>query len=236
MSLASAADAPARPVASPVAARPRLSYLGTHALTFEAPGAFDLTVQWRIWAMVEALADRPGVREAVPGVTNLTVFYVEPPADPDAEFAALCALWESGISREIDGRLLTIDVEYGGDGGPHLAEVAELTGLDIAEIVRIHSAPEYIVYAIGSHAGYAYLGGLDARLFVPRRKVPLVSIPGGAVSVAGGQTGVSASTGPSGWHTIGHADTVFFDPRRHPPALLAPGDRIRFVQRGPIGC
>ena len=50
----------------------------------------------------------------------------------------------------------------------------------------------------------------------------------GSLSVAGLQTGVSASAGPSGWNTIGTADTVFFDPMREPAALLVPGDQIRF--------
>ena len=59
--------------------------------------------------------------------------------------------------------------------------------------------------------------------------MPLTRLPGGSLSVAGLQTGVSASTGPSGWNTIGSADIRFFDPARTPAALLGPGDRIRFV-------
>ena len=41
--------------------------------------------------------------------------------------------------------------------------------------------------------------------------------------------GASASAGPSGWHTIGRTETVFFDPAAAEPVLLRPGDRIRFV-------
>jgi len=39
---------------------------------------------------------------------------------------------------------------------------------------------------------------------------------------------VSASPGPSGWNTIGSTALCFFDPARSPPALLQPGDAIRF--------
>jgi allophanate hydrolase subunit 1 len=39
---------------------------------------------------------------------------------------------------------------------------------------------------------------------------------------------VSASDGPSGWNTIGSTEVAFFDVERNPPALLQPGDRIRF--------
>ena len=84
------------------------------------------------------------------------------------------------------------------------------------------------MFALGSHPGYCYLGGMDPRIATPRRKVPVRNLPGGAVSIGGAQTGVSASAGPSGWNTIGHTDMSFFDPRRTPPALLSPGDMIRF--------
>jgi KipI family sensor histidine kinase inhibitor len=211
-----------------LAQSPRISLLGTTGVIFEAPGAFDLANQQRIWAMAEAVAQWDGVLEAVPGMTNLTVLFASPPVDIDGFGESLAALWQSGISKDVLGRTLDLPIVYGGSGGPHLQEVSELTGLSIDEVVTIHSAPAYTVYAVGSHAGYCYLGGLDPRLFVPRRAVPLLSIPGGSLSIAGAQTGVSASAGPSGWHTIGSADVSFFDPWREPPSLLQPGDRIRF--------
>lgn len=207
---------------------PRVSLLGTTGMIFEAPGTFNLEHQLRIWGMAEAAGQWDGVREAVPGMTNLTVLFADPPDDPDALGDQLLALWNSGIARTVAGRTLDLPIVYGGPGGPHLSEVAQLTGLSADETVAIHSAPLYTVYAVGSHAGYCYLGGLDARLFVPRKAVPLLSIPGGSLSIAGAQTGVSASAGPSGWHTIGSADIAFFDPARNPPALLQPGDNIRF--------
>ena len=210
------------------AAEPRISLLGTTALLFEAPGAFDLGNQQRIWGMADALADWTEVREAVPGMTNLTILFEQPPHDVKAFGARLASLWESGVSKTVAGRTIDLPIVYGGSGGPHLLEVAQLTGLSVDEVVSIHSAPVYTVYAVGSHAGYCYLGGLDPRLFVPRRAVPLMSIPAGSLSIAGAQTGVSASAGPSGWHTIGSADVSFFDPTRNPPSLLSPGDSIRF--------
>lgn len=206
----------------------RTSPIGSRALLFQADCPFDLAHQQRFWALAEKAAGWSGVREAVPGMTNLTLLLDRVPTDIDRISADLAKLWESGIRKEVDGRLLEVEITYGGKGGPHLADVAELTGLTIDEVVRLHTAPDYTVYAVGSHAGYCYLGGLDPRLETPRRKVPLTRLPGGSLSVAGLQTGVSASTGPSGWNTIGNAEVTFFDPTRTPAALLSPGDRIRF--------
>lgn len=206
----------------------RLSLIGSRALLFEAACPFDLKHQQRFWALADEAATWPGVCEAVPGMTNLTLLLDQVPEEIDDLARKLDVLWHTGICKPVKGKLLEIDISYGGSGGPHLTEVSEITGLTIDEVVRIHAAPEYTVYAVGSHAGYCYLGGLDTRLETPRRKVPLARLPGGSLSIAGQQTGVSASAGPSGWNTIGAARVTFFDPTRNPAALLMPGDRIRF--------
>lgn len=205
-----------------------LSPIGSRAVLYQADCPFDLEHQQRFWALAAEAATWPNVREAVPGMTNLTLLLDAVPTDLDRLRRDLDALWTSGVRKDIEGRLLEIEIVYGGEGGPHMIEVAELTGLSVDCVVQLHSAPDYTVFAVGSHAGYCYLGGLDPRLETPRRKVPLTRLPGGSLSVAGLQTGVSASAGPSGWNTIGSADVAFFDPDRTPAALLRPGDRIRF--------
>lgn len=207
----------------------KLSLIGNRAVLFEADCPFDLAHQERIWALAEAASHWDGVRESVPGMTNLTLLLSDVPTDLTRMKRDLTALWAKGTRRVVDGKLLEVDLTYGGDGGPHLADVAKMADLSIDQVIKIHSAQDYTVYAVGSHAGYCYLGGLDKRLETPRRKVPLARLPGGSLSVAGLQTGVSASAGPSGWNTIGSAEISFFDPSKADPGLLQPGDRIRFL-------
>lgn len=207
---------------------PRLSLLGTSALLFEAPGETSLPTQQRIWALAHEAETWPEVREAVPGVNNLLVSFAEPPRRVEALGERLTAAWNAVAPLRLGGRVVELPVVYGGEGGPHMADVAAHTGLSVEEIVALHSAPIYPVFALGSHPGYCYLGGMDPRIATPRRKVPVLSIPGGAVSIGGAQTGVSASAGPSGWNTIGTTAMCFFDPARDPPALLRPGDSIAF--------
>lgn len=208
---------------------PAISVLGTSALLFEAPGhAMTLLDQQRIWALAREAGRWPEVREAVPGMNNLMLSFVRPPRTLADLRARLLDAWHAVQPLPLAGRVIELPVVYGGDGGPHLCDVVAHTGLSIDEIVEIHSAPAYPVYALGSHPGYCYLGGMDARIATPRRKVPVLSIPGGAVSIGGAQTGVSASTGPSGWNTIGSTAMRFFDPTKDSPALLQPGDTLRF--------
>ncbi|WP_269475603.1 5-oxoprolinase subunit PxpB [Variovorax sp. PBL-E5] len=204
------------------------SLLGTSAMLFEAPGELTLNSQQRIWALAHEAEGWPEVREAVPGMNNLMLSFVRPPRDVAALEARLIAAWDAVHALPREGRVVELPVVYGGEGGPHMADVVAHTGLRVDEIVELHSAPLYPVYALGSHPGYCYLGGMDARIATPRRQVPVLSIPGGAVSIGGAQTGVSASAGPSGWNTIGSTSMCFFDPAQDPPAMLQPGDMIRF--------
>lgn len=218
-----------------LARQPAISLLGTTALLFEPPGeGMTLPVQQRIWALAETTASWPEVREAVPGMNNLMLAFERPPRDLAALAARLVDAWHATRPLPLEGRVVELPVVYGGPGGPHLADVVAHTGLSIDEIVERHSAPLYPVYALGSHPGYCYLGGMDERIATPRRRVPVVSIPGGAVSIGGAQTGVSASAGPSGWNTIGSTSMVFFDAAAEPPAALRPGDFIRFHVQGVV--
>ncbi len=208
-----------------------VSLLGTSALLFEAPGDMSLATQQRIWALARAVESWPEVGEAVPGMSNLMLTFAQVPRDDRALQAIrdrLLEAWEVAQPLELAGRVIELPVVYGGAAGPHMADVVAHTGLSLDEIVERHSAPLYPVYALGSHPGYCYLGGMDPLIATPRRQVPVISIPGGSVSIGGFQTGVSASAGPSGWNTIGRTVMCFFDPAQDPPALLQPGDSIRF--------
>lgn len=206
---------------------PMISLLGTSALLFEAPGPTELSTQRRIWTLARLAAGWHEIGEAVPGMNNLMLRYAHPPRQPAALIARLRAAWKDVPPMEVEGRLIELPVTYGGESGPHLADVLRHTGLCIDDLVSLHTAPDYVVFALGSHPGYCYLGGMDPRLTTPRRKVPMLRIPEGSVSIGGSQTGVSASAGPSGWNTIGATTARFFDVGRDPPALFQPGDRLR---------
>jgi KipI family sensor histidine kinase inhibitor len=196
---------------------PRISLLGTTAILFEAPGTFDLPHQRRIWALAATASKWPGIREAIPGITNLMLTFETAPHAVDSLVSALS-----------DGWNIALPVTYGGEIGASLQTVADHTGLSIDDVVSIHAAPLYTVFALGSHPGYCYLGGMDPRIAIPRRQTPLQRSAGGSVSIGGSQTGVSASPGPSGWHAIGHTTWTFFDSSWPIPAALAPGDTVRF--------
>jgi inhibitor of KinA len=86
---------------------------------------------------------------------------------------------------------------------------------------------------LGFVPGFAYLGGMDERIAVPRLAVPRAKIPAGSVGIAGGQTGVYPLETPGGWRLIGRTPLSLFVPERNPPALLKAGDWVRFLPIAP---
>jgi KipI family sensor histidine kinase inhibitor len=203
----------------------RLRTAGERGLLVEVE---ELETVHRLHAALRQL-DPPGVVELVPGYRTVLIV-----ADPERagvldELAAGLPGLELPPAGAVAGETVEIPVSYDGEDLP---EVAGLTGLEGDEVVRRHTAPEYTVAFLGFSPGFPYLVGLDPALEVPRRDTPRTSIPAGSVGLAGNQTGIYPTASPGGWQLIGRTEVTLFDPARDPPALLAPGTRLRFTVAG----
>jgi biotin-dependent carboxylase-like uncharacterized protein len=65
-------------------------------------------------------------------------------------------------------------------------------------------------------------------LDVPRRSSPRTAVPSGAVALAGTYSAVYPRQSPGGWQLIGNTSAIMWDLDRENPALIKPGDRVRF--------
>jgi KipI family sensor histidine kinase inhibitor len=132
--------------------------------------------------------------------------------------------------REQTGQLVVLPVYY--HTGWDLNAVAARAGLSTTEVIELHQAIEYRVYAIGFAPGFAYLGELDVRLATPRLKSPRAKVPKGAVAIADRQTAVYPAESPGGWNILGLCPTPLFKPEHigTTEALMpfAVGDKVRF--------
>lgn len=207
----------------------KISTIGSRAWLVEAPGEFDLPAQRRIWSLATSLQDDEAVESLIPGVTNLLVIFRQIPTDYDATLLKLKRLWEQARAVHPVGKIIEIPVVYGGEHASDLVAVCQHTGLSAQEVICRHARGNYTVFALGSAPGFGYLHGLDPSLATPRKKVPSLHMLKGTVTIGGAQTGVSALTGPNGWNAIGFAEINVFDPDALQPALMAPGDSIRFL-------
>jgi KipI family sensor histidine kinase inhibitor len=126
------------------------------------------------------------------------------------------------------GREIEIPTHY---DGPDLLETAERSKLSVEELIAAHSGREYRAFFLGFLPGFAYCGVVDRRIVAPRLLRPRERVPAGSVAIADGQTSVYPFDSPGGWRLIGRTDVRIFDSTRDPPALIRPGDRVRFVGR-----
>ncbi len=212
----------------------RVSPLGDAALLVAFESIIDESLNARVLALAARLRDRgiPGVRDVVPAYASCAVHFDPLRTDRallEAEIAGAVAAASLSGSVVPQGSTVRIPVCYGGSFGPDLAAVAAVSGLSEQEVVTLHAEREYRVFMIGFLPGFAYLGPVDERIAVPRRDAPRPLVPRGSVGLAGRQTGVYPLDAPGGWPIIGRTFVRLFDPGWDVPAVLSPGDRVRFV-------
>ena len=211
--------------------RPRILPVGDAALTVEMGRALLPELNARVRALDEALRADPfsGLVESVPAYASLLCVY-DPARTSFADArAALEQRLDAPAATPRPGSKHVVPVRYGGENGPDLGEVARARGLSEREVIQRHTATTYTALFVGFLPGFAYLGTVAAELETPRRAAPRPRVPAGSVAMAGRLTGVYPFASPGGWNLIGRTERVFFDPFGAEPALVQPGDRIRFL-------
>lgn len=168
-----------------------------------------------------------GVAAAVAGLRSVLVELDPEGLLPEEVEPALIERRAAAVAAPADGALHTIEVVY---DGPDLGDVATRVGLTPAEVGDMHASVDLEVLFCGFAPGFAYLGDLPEALHVERLASPRTRTPRGSVAIAGSMSGIYPADLPGGWPVIGHTSVTLFDPHRDPPALLQPGDRVRFVR------
>lgn len=133
------------------------------------------------------------------------------------------------VADDEESGLVEIPVCYGGVCGADLGAICEQLGLSPQEFVELHAGREYRIDMLGFTPGFAFIGGLDAALNVPRRREPRVRVESGSIGIAGGRTGIYTLSGPGGWPLVGRTPAKLFDASADEPFQLRAGMRIRFV-------
>lgn len=121
------------------------------------------------------------------------------------------------------GRAHTLDVVY---DGADLADVAEELAVSPEALVHEHASTTWRAEFCGFAPGFAYLSGWTrsvARLATPRTRVPA-----GAVGLAAAWSAAYPSDSPGGWRLLGRTGARLWDTAREAPALLLPGDTVRW--------
>lgn len=167
----------------------------------------------------------PGVLEVVPNLVSVLLCY-EPSQVEFEKLAGDVRLLVSGPASETPpGLEHPIAVTFDGED---IDEVAGIVGMTRAEFVAAHCRTPLRVLATGFAPGFVYIGFHDRALHLPRRVQVRPAVPAGTVLFAAGQTAVTSTAIPTGWHVIGHTGFRNFDPALSPPTRLSAGDLVHF--------
>lgn len=216
---------------------PRILLNGDSALSVEFGNEISVEVNNKVSGFQKVIEEEmkaghlKGIIETIPAFCSIMICY-----DPEVVWyeeleEQLRSLLDRDLSAQARGirRLIEVPVCYGGELGPDLKNVAEYAGITEEEVIKLHSGRDYLIYMMGFLPGFAYLGGLDPRLEIPRLPVPRPRIPSGSVGIGGKQTGIYPLDSPGGWNLIGKTPVRPFRLRRKNPLLYQTGDYIRFV-------
>jgi inhibitor of KinA len=217
---------------------------------FHALGESSLVVSWgnvisresndKVTGLSKALQLQPfpGFVDAVPAYSSLTVLYNIVEVQKNLGSAKSCFEWvknhvsdlikNSVESITVDAYIIEIPVCYDEQLGNDLNAVSDTMQIDKTEIIALHTGKMYHVYMPGFLPGFAYMGEVDQRIAMPRKKAP-VPVKKGAVGVAGLQTGIYPMVSPGGWHIVGYTPYELFNAASSDdPCLLHAGDTVQF--------
>lgn len=170
-----------------------------------------------------------GVIAVIPAYTTVTVQYdflqISYHELEDILFSI-----EYSLKEETHRNIIEVPVCYHDDFALDMQDLIKYTGLSKREIVALHTSEDYLVYMLGFTPGFFYLGGMNSRLFCPRKEVPRVTIEKGSVGVAGSQTGVYSVDSPGGWQLLGKTPFKLFDTSIDEVFPIKQGDYVRFKE------
>ncbi|WP_179188772.1 5-oxoprolinase subunit PxpB [Kiloniella majae] len=213
----------------------RVLTLGDSAFTIEFPklkGAIGARSVRALRRSIEQEVEEgrlPGVFDIISASRSLTVCLNPGLADYNQVTERVSALAQMPLDAEGTSKELWIlPACYEGEFAPDLDDVAQRSGLSVAEIIDIHSSTAYDIFLIGFLPGFAFMGEIDARLQFPRRTSPRVRVPAGSVGIANEQTAVYPWESPGGWHLLARCPVPFFNSTWRQPSLLSAGGSVKF--------
>ena len=148
-------------------------------------------------SLAEHLRAGLGATDVVPGARTVLV-------DGAGRAAVEEALrrWDPATGTD-PGPLVEVPVVY---DGADLADVAEVWGCTLREVVERHTSLELVSAFCGFAPGFAYLDGLPAEWAVPRRSSPRARVPAGSVALADRWCGTYPTESPGGWLLLGRTE------------------------------
>ena len=203
---------------------------GRSAILVEWPANISQDIIQDIISFERQVKEIDSILDTVIAYNSLLIRCQNPIVDQELTISQLKNKYAaSSYLMKQDQFLWDIPVCYDASFGIDLEEIANEKKCSVADIIRLHTDTNYLVYFIGFQPGFLYLGGLHQNLHVPRKSNPRVRVDKGSVGIGGAQTGVYPQNSSGGWNIIGKSPLNFFNMKAINPCFAKPGDRIQFV-------
>ena len=102
-------------------------------------------------------------------------------------------------------------------------------GITYDKILEIFFNKEYFCYMTGFIAGMPFLGDINEKLRAKRLETPRVKVPKGSIGLTEQFCNIYTYESPGGWNIIGNTPLEIFNKEtRSEPALINPGDKVKF--------
>ena len=203
---------------------------GRSAILVEWPANISQDIIQDIISFERHIKEIDSILDTIIAYNSLLIRYQNPIIDKELTISQLKKIYAaSSYLIKQDQFLWQIPVCYDVSFGIDLEEIANKKKCSVAEIIRLHTEGDYLVYFIGFQPGFLYLGGLHQTLHVSRKSNPRLRVDKGSVAIGGIQTGIYPQNSSGGWNIIGKSPLNFFDINASEPCFAKPGDRIKFV-------
>ena len=211
----------------------KLTYkpFGERSILIEWPAKIDLNILNDIISYKEVIIKtlNEELEEVNNAYSSIIVVYKSSIIDYKNKENELKALYIPNNKKSIStSKLWKIPVCYDLAFGIDSKDICSKKNINLKELISLHSNTIYTVYFIGFLPGFPYLGGLDEKLYFPRRASPRMQTKKGAVAIGGNQTGIYPCECPGGWNIIGNSPINLFDDNKETPCYISGGDTLQF--------
>ena len=216
----------------------KISSLGETALIIDFGNTIDESINKQVHSLFFQLQNDPipGMIEAVPGYSSLTIYYDIPfirnILNKQIAFEWISESLKKFIPKENietgDPQILIkVPVCYESEYAPDLDFIASQNKISHDEVIYLHTSTTYHIYMLGFLPGFAYMGLVDEKISSSRKQKPVFVDPG-SIGIAGRQTGIYPFRSQGGWQIIGRTPLKLFDKEKINPVLFKAGDKVQF--------
>ena len=210
----------------------QLNFINEDTLLVEYGDSLEDEIYQRVLNLDTALNEAPIARhlETLPTFRSLMIRFDASLISQDDLLLALADL--NDARQTVIPTKWRVPVCFDSACAEDLTEAAGLLDMDEEQVMSLLLKRPLRLYMYGFAPGFAYLGGLDQRLSLPRRADPRSPMPAGSLMIAGGLASISSVSMPTGWYVLGQTPLTMFAATRKPMVPFAAGDELHLYDVG----